>query len=108
MPNYEKLTIKSAEALEAARAEARRRGNPVVNDAHLLAALLDQDEGVVAPLVNKVGVNVARLKDEVSRELDRFPKQSGGAEPQFSRELVSALDRAEQEAGKLSDDFVST
>ena len=53
MPNFEKLTIKSAEALEAARALARSRGNPVVNDAHLLAALLDQDEGVVAPLINK-------------------------------------------------------
>jgi len=108
MPNFEKLTIKSAEALEAARAEARRRGNPVVNDAHLLAALLDQDEGVVAPLVNKVGVNVARMKDEVRRELDRFPRQSGGDEPQFSRELVAALDRAEQEAKKLGDDYTST
>jgi len=108
MPNYEKLTIKSAEALEAARAEARRRGNPVVNDAHLLGALLDQDEGVVAPLVGKVGVNVAHLKEEVARELERFPKQSGGDEPTHSRELLAALDRAEQEATKLGDDFVST
>jgi ATP-dependent Clp protease ATP-binding subunit ClpB len=108
MPNYEKLTIKSAEALEAARAEARRRGNPVANDAHLLAALLAQDEGIVAPLVSKVGVNVDRLKDDVSRELDRFPRQSGGDEPTLSRELLAALDRAEQEAGRLNDDFVST
>jgi ATP-dependent Clp protease ATP-binding subunit ClpB len=108
MPNYEKLTIKSAEALEAARAEARRRGNPVVNDAHLLAALLEQEEGIVAPFVNKVGMNVARLKDEVARELERFPTQSGGGEPAFARELVAALDRAEQEAGKLGDAYVST
>jgi len=108
MPNYEKLTIKSAEALQAARADAQRRGNPVVNDAHLLAALLEQDEGVVAPLANKVGLNVARLKDDVARELDRFPKQSGGSEPQFSRELTAALDRAEQEAKQLGDDYVST
>jgi ATP-dependent Clp protease ATP-binding subunit ClpB len=108
MPNFEKLTIKSAEALEAARADARRRGNPVVNDAHLLAALLAQEEGVVAPLLGKVGVNVARLKDEVARELDRFPKQSGGGEPTFSRELLGALDRAEREASGLGDDFVST
>ena len=54
MANFDKLTIKCAEALEAARGDARRRGNPVVNDAHLLAALLDQDEGVVAPLLGKV------------------------------------------------------
>ncbi|HVM43412.1 MAG TPA: Clp protease N-terminal domain-containing protein, partial [Gemmatimonadales bacterium] len=108
MPNFEKLTIKSAEALQAARADAQRRGNPVANDAHLLSALLGQDEGVVAPLVNKVGMNVARLQDEVARELDRFPRQSGGGEPQFSRELLAALDRAEDEAKKLGDDYVST
>ena len=108
MPNFEKLTIKSAEALEAARSLAKGRGNPVVNDAHLLAALLDQDEGVVAPLINKVGVNVARLKDEVRRELDRFPKQSGGGDPQLSRELLGVIDKAEQEAAGLGDDFTST
>jgi ATP-dependent Clp protease ATP-binding subunit ClpB len=108
MPNYEKLTIKSAEALEAARALARRHGNPVVNDAHLLAALLDQDEGVVAPLVNKVGLNVAQLKAEVGRELDRFPTQTGGGDPTLTRELVGVLDRAEAEAGSLGDAFVST
>jgi ATP-dependent Clp protease ATP-binding subunit ClpB len=108
MPNFEKLTIKSAEALEGARALARRRGNPVVNDAHLLAALLEQEEGVVAPLVNKVGMNVAHLRDEVGRELDRFPTQTGGGDPTLSREAMAVLDRAEAEAASLGDDFVST
>ncbi|MFI5207936.1 MAG: Clp protease N-terminal domain-containing protein, partial [Gemmatimonadales bacterium] len=108
MANFEKLTIKSAEALESARALARSRGNPVANDAHLLSALLDQDEGIVAPLLNKVGLNVTKLKADVARELERFPKQSGGSEPQFSRELQQALDRAEAEAGKLGDEYVST
>jgi ATP-dependent Clp protease ATP-binding subunit ClpB len=106
--NFEKLTIKSAEAIEAARALARRRGNPVVNDAHLLAALLEQDEGIVAPLLGKVGVNVAKLKADVARELDRMPKQSGGGEPGFSREISQALDKAEADAKVLGDDFVST
>jgi len=108
MANFEKLTIKSAEALEAARALARTRGNPVVNDAHLLAALLEQDEGIVAPLLNKVGINVARMKADVARELDRFPTQSGGSEPTFARELLNALDKAEAEAKALGDDYVST
>jgi ATP-dependent Clp protease ATP-binding subunit ClpB len=108
MPNFEKLTIKSAEALQAARALAVRRENPVVNDAHLLAALLEQDEGIVAPLLGKVGVNVTGLKADVEREIGRFPKQSGGVEPQFSREVTQALDRAEAEAKKLGDDYVST
>jgi ATP-dependent Clp protease ATP-binding subunit ClpB len=106
--NAERLTIRSAQALEAARADARRRGNPVANDAHLLAALLEQDEGIVAPLLNKVGFNVARLKADVAREIERFPRQEGGAEPQFSREVSQALDKAEAEAKRLGDDYVST
>ncbi len=109
MASIDKLTIKSAEALEAARSDARRRGNPVVNDAHLLAALLDQDEGIVAPLLGKVGLNVDRLRSDVARELDRFPRQTGaGDEPAFSRELTQALDRAARVAEQLGDDFVST
>ena len=108
MASYEKLTIKSAEALEAARCDARRRGNPVVNDAHLLAALLDQEEGVVAPLLGKVGLNVAQLRADVARELDRFPRQEGGGDPTYSRELTQALDRAERAASQLGDQYVST
>ncbi len=108
MANFEKLTIKSAEAFQAARQLAVTRQNPVANDAHLLAVLLDQDEGIVAPLLGKVGVNVAKLKADVTRELDRFPKQSGALEPQYSREIMHALDRAEQEAEALGDAYVST
>ena len=108
MANIDKLTIKSAEALEAARRDARHRGNPVVNDAHLLAALLDQDEGIVAPLLGKVGLNGARLRADVGRELDRFPKQTGGDDPAFSRELTQALDRAALVAEQLGDDYTST
>ena len=84
----ERLTIKGQEAFRDAGEIARRRGNPVVNDAHLLAALLAQPEGVVQPLLQKVGLNVTALMQEVERELNRFPKQEGGtAEPSFSREL---------------------
>jgi ATP-dependent Clp protease ATP-binding subunit ClpB len=108
MANFEKLTIKSAEALETARGDARRRGNPVVNDAHLFAALLAQDEGIVAPLLGKVGLSVPTLAAQVARELDRFPRQSGGGEPTFARELHEALDRAEREAQALGDDYTST
>ncbi|HWO89453.1 MAG TPA: Clp protease N-terminal domain-containing protein, partial [Gemmatimonadales bacterium] len=108
MANYEKLTIRSAEALEAARALARQRQNPVVNDAHLLAALLEQEEGIVAPVLGKAGANVAHLKAEVGREINRFPKQTGGGEPTFSRELLQVLDRAEAEAEAMGDEYTST
>ncbi|HEY6948849.1 MAG TPA: Clp protease N-terminal domain-containing protein, partial [Gemmatimonadales bacterium] len=104
----ERLTIKAQEAFRDAGDDARRRGNPVINDAHLFAALLAQEEGVVQPLLQKAGLNVARLRDETGREIARFPTQSGGAEPTFSRELNRVFDRAEQEAKRLGDQYVST
>ncbi len=104
----ERLTIKGQEAFRDAGEDARRRGNPVVNDAHVFAALLGQDEGVVQPLLQKAGLNVAALREAVERELARFPTQSGGAEPTFSREVRRVFDRAEQEAKRLGDAYVST
>jgi ATP-dependent Clp protease ATP-binding subunit ClpB len=104
----ERLTIKAQEAFREAGEDARRRGNPVINDAHLFAALLTQDEGIVQPLLQKAGLNVTRLKDAVEREIARFPTQSGGAEPTLSRELSRVFDRAEQEAKRLGDQYVST
>ena len=105
----ERLTVKAAEALQQAATLARARGNPVVNDAHLFAALLAQDEGVVRPLLQKAGLNVTQLQAETERELERFPKQSGtAAEPTLSREVSRALDRADQEAQALGDAYVST
>ena len=104
----ERLTIKGQEAFRDAGEDARRRGNPVVNDAHLFAALLAQDDGVVQPLLQKAGLNVTQLREAVEREITRFPTQSGGAEPTFSRELNRVFDRAENEAKTLGDAYVST
>jgi len=81
----ERLTIKGQEAFRDAAAAATTRGNPVTNDAHLFAALLAQPEGIVQPLLQKAGLNVSALTEAVERELARFPSQSGGAEPTFSR-----------------------
>src|SRR6187549_622431 len=105
----ERLTIKAQEALRDAGELARTRGNPVVNDAHLLAALLAQDEGVVQPLLQKAGLNVTAVRQEVEREISRFPTQAGGAgEPSLSREIQRVFDRADAEARKLDDAYVST
>jgi len=91
----ERLTVKAAEALQQASALARERGNPVVKRRHLFHALLSQDDGIVVPLLQKAGLNVARLQAETERELDRFPKQSGTqAEPTLAREVSRVLDRA--------------
>ena len=104
----EKLTIKATEAFRDAGELARTRGNPVVNDAHLFSVLLAQDEGIVQPLLQKAGLNVAQLREAVDREIAKFPSQSGGAEPSLSRELHKVFDRAEAEAKTLGDAYVST
>jgi ATP-dependent Clp protease ATP-binding subunit ClpB len=108
MVNFDRLTVKSAEAVQAAAGEARKAGNPTIEDLHLLSALLEQEEGIVVPILQKVGVNAARLKSEVEAARARLPKQSGGANATISRELNEVLDRAEKEARDLKDEYIST
>jgi ATP-dependent Clp protease ATP-binding subunit ClpB len=108
MINFDRLTVKSAEAIQGAANEARRAGNPTVEDLHLTSALLEQEEGIVVPILQKVGVNVTRLKAEVEAARGRLPKQSGGAQATISRELNEVLDRAEKEARDLKDEYIST
>ncbi len=107
MINPDRLTVKSTEALNDALALARRNGNPLVYDLHLLHALLGQDEGIVVPILQKLAVGVPKLRETVEREIGRYPKQSE-AQPSLSREMNAVVDRAETEARELGDDFVST
>ena len=99
----DRLTLKAQEAFREAGEDGRRRGNPVINDAHLFLALLNQDQGVVWPLLQKAGINVSRVRDDVEQELVRLPRQEGGGEPALSRELTAVFDRADAEAQSLGD-----
>ena len=103
----ERLTLKASEALNAALALARRNGNPLVYDGHLFLSLLGQDETIVVPILQKLGINAGELRARVEREAGRYPKQSG-AQPSMSRELNQVVDKAEEEARALGDEFVST
>src|SRR6267143_1463168 len=107
MINPDRLTVKATEALNEAVDLARRAGNPLVYDLHLLLALLAQDEGIVVPSLQKLGVGVTQLREAVGREMARYPKQSN-AQPTLSRELNQVFDKAEADAKKLGDEFVST
>jgi ATP-dependent Clp protease ATP-binding subunit ClpB len=107
MLNPDRLTVKATEAFNDAVARARRNGNPVVYDLHMLAALLDQEESIVVPVLQKLGASVAALRETVQREIDRLPKQTD-AQPTMSRELNQVFDRAEDEAKRLGDEYVST
>jgi ATP-dependent Clp protease ATP-binding subunit ClpB len=106
--NAERLTIKAAEAIQAAAQEASRRGNPALEDVHVLLALLGQEETVVVPVLQKVGANVTRLREATGAVVDRLPKQTGGASSTPSRELGQIFDAAERAARELKDEYTST
>jgi ATP-dependent Clp protease ATP-binding subunit ClpB len=107
MINPDRLTVKSTEALNDALGLARNAGNPLVYDLHLLAALLGQEEGIVVPLLQKLGVGIPALREAIAREMARYPKQTG-AQPSLSREMNGVVARAEEEARTLGDEYVST
>jgi ATP-dependent Clp protease ATP-binding subunit ClpB len=105
---FDKFTLKAQEAVQRAQELAADAGNPQIDSLHLLAALLAEEEGVVRPILDKIGVNRAQLDRIVAGELNHFPKGSGGGPPQPSQSLVQVFEAAQREAGTMKDDFVST
>ncbi len=104
----DKLTIKAQEAVATAQTIAADHGNPAVEPLHLLAALLAEPEGIVAPVVDKIGVDRSQLVGMVESELARFPKMSGGAQPSVDPALMTVLETAQKTAADMKDEFVST
>ena len=105
---HDKLTIKSQEALSEAQNQAATRGHGVVEPAHLLRALLAQTDGVTAPVLQKLGVQVDALSGELEQLLARHPKVTGAAQPRLSDALSRVLERAFREADELKDEYVAT
>jgi len=105
---FDKLTIKAQEAVAGAQELAADRGHAQIDPLHLLAALLTESDGIVAPILEKIGVNRSQLDQIVQAELKHFAKVSGGAPPQGSRELNQVLETAQREADTMKDEFVST
>ncbi|AKU91946.1 ATP-dependent chaperone ClpB [Vulgatibacter incomptus] len=103
----EKYTLKAQEALQSAQGIARRRDHQQVDVEHLLLALLDQTEGIVPPVLRKIGANLELLRSRLEEALSKIPKVHGG-EAYLAQRLAKALDRAEDLAAKLGDDYVST
>ena len=108
MLNADRLTVKAAEALSAAAREARRAEHPEIEGVHLLKALLDQDEGIVAPVFHKMEVSPDSVARAVQDELGKRARVSGGAVPGPSRHLRRAFDAAEEAARELGDEYIST
>src|SRR5579864_2828757 len=108
MFRYDKLTVKAQEALQEAQETAAAAGQQQVEPLHLLATLLAQGEGVVAPLLSKLGVSTEALSGEVRHGMDRLPKISGATQQYMSPALNDVLSRAFDEAGNFKDEYVST
>src|SRR6266498_2113052 len=106
----EKLTRKSQEALSTAVRRATALGNPHVDAAHLLVALIEQSEGTAAPLLRSVGADPADVKRQAEALLGRLPSAVGHtvSAPNMSRQLAAALNTAGQRARELNDEYVST
>jgi ATP-dependent Clp protease ATP-binding subunit ClpB len=104
----DKLTIKAQEAIQTAQSLADQHEHQAVEPEHLLAALLQQREGVVTPILAKLGVGAGAVQQQVEAELARVPKVRGGGGQYLGERLKSALDRAQREAERLKDEYVST
>src|SRR4051794_10208543 len=103
----DRFTIKSQEALQAALALAPKHRHSQVTPTHLLAALLDQDDGLVGPVLRKIGVSADALRADVDAALNGLPTLASEAEPTTAPELLATLRAAEREMRDLKDDFVS-
>ncbi len=106
----DKLTLKSQEALQTAAEAASARGNPELTPEHLLAALLEQEEGVVRPVLQKIGVDPVLVKAEVEEVLDRRPKASGSSlgQPALNANARAVLDEGWSAARNFKDEYLST
>ncbi len=105
---FDKLTLKAQEAVVRAQELATDRGNAQIDPLHLLAALLTENDGIVGPILERIGANRQQLDSIIQAELEHFVQVSGGAPPQGSRELNQVLEAAQREADGMKDEFVST
>ena len=103
----DRFTIKTQEALQAAVALAHSRRHSQITPSHLLTALLDQEGGLVAPVLGKLGVAAGALRGDLERALDDLPTLGSEAEPTTAPELLQTLRNAERELRGLKDQYVS-
>jgi len=108
MATLDRWTVKAGEALQTAATQARDSGHPEVGGAHLLQALLEQEGGIVVPVLEKAEVRMGQLRDAVSAAVSRYGRVEGGSDPSLSRALRAVLKDAEKEARDRKDEYIST
>ncbi|MCC7424133.1 MAG: ATP-dependent chaperone ClpB [Planctomycetaceae bacterium] len=106
---FDKLTVKSQEAVQRAQSLAEDANHQQIQPLHLLKALLEEEQGVVRPLLQKIGANVGQLAQQVDGELKRLPRVTGaGGQVGLSQTLNKVLETSQDVAKQMKDQFVST
>src|SRR2546422_571391 len=108
MVRFDKLTLKGQEALQSAQSHAQEKGNQQITPEHLLWALIEQKEGVVLPILQKLGVNLQTIAEQLSDAVAKLPKVQGQAELYISPALNRIFEDAFKEADQFKDEYVST
>jgi ATP-dependent Clp protease ATP-binding subunit ClpB len=108
MLRFEKMTVKAQEALQQANDVAARHENQQIEPIHLLAALVAQTDGVVPPLLARLGIRPEGLGQDIEREIARLPKVQGFGQQHMGKALNNVLERAFDEAERFKDEYVST
>src|SRR5690242_17617574 len=105
---FDKFTIKAQEALQSTQDVAGRFGNQQMEPVHLLLALLEQPEGIVPAILERLGVTHSAVSKEVEKSIERLPKVGGVTEHYLSPGLKEVLEQAAKETEQFKDEFVST
>ena len=108
MLRFDKMTVKAQEAVQESQEIAARHQNQAIEPLHLLVALVEQKDGVVPPLLARLGIRNELLMQDVDREISRLPKVQGFGQHNMSRALNEVLERSFDEAQKFKDEYVST
>ncbi len=106
---WEKLTVKSQQAMQQAQERATELGNPEMQPVHLLLSLIEDREGVIPAVLEKIGVPTERLESDLHSIEEKLPRVAGAAaQPGLSQSLNKALEQAFREAANFKDEYVST
>jgi ATP-dependent Clp protease ATP-binding subunit ClpB len=108
MLRFDKMTVKAQAALQQAKDVAARHENQQIEPVHLLEALVSQTDGIVPPLLARLGIRTEALTQEIAREIARLPKVQGFAQQHMGKSLDNVLERAFDEAERFKDEYVST
>ena len=108
MLRFDKMTVKAQEAVQSAQEIAASHENQQIEPVHLLGALAAQTDGVVPPLLGRLGIHSEALSQEIEREIAELPKVQGFSQQHMGRPMNDVLERAFKEADNFKDEYVST